>query len=61
MTGLRSKIGEKKYFSEYKKMHTVKNDFSSPRPHEYTVEGSLPSEFDWRNVNGTSYVTKSLN
>lgn len=33
----------------------------SPLPHTYTPSGSLPNEFDWRNVNGINYVTTNLN
>ncbi|KAG6554918.1 hypothetical protein Mapa_003502 [Marchantia paleacea] len=33
----------------------------SKRPHEYLDMTTLPEYFDWRNVNGTSYVTKDLN
>jgi len=60
-TGLRSEILEGKYRSEYKKLHTVKNSFSKPRPHEYTSLESLPDSFDWGNVNGTSFLTRNLN
>ncbi len=41
--------------------HTVKNDYTSPLPYEYIQEDDLPESFSWGNVNGTSYLTKSLN
>lgn len=33
----------------------------SPLPHEYVDMSSLPDDFTWMNVSGTSYLTKSLN
>jgi cathepsin X len=33
----------------------------SPLPHTYIQAAELPREFDWRNVNGVSYVTTDLN
>jgi hypothetical protein len=33
----------------------------SPRPHEYISAADLPDNFDWRNVDGVSYVTQALN
>jgi cathepsin X len=33
----------------------------SPLPHTYISEASLPANFDWRNVNGTNFVTVDLN
>lgn len=33
----------------------------SPRPHEYLKASDLPKEFDWRDVNGTSWVTVTRN
>jgi len=33
----------------------------SPLPHEYMNLASLPANLDWRNVNGSSFVTKDLN
>ncbi|KAL3690766.1 hypothetical protein R1sor_004417 [Riccia sorocarpa] len=33
----------------------------SKRPHEYLDLSTLPEFWDWRNVNGTNYVTKELN
>jgi cathepsin X len=51
------------YRSEFIELpgHTVKNDYTSPLPHEYIDVSALPQSFDWGNVNGTSYITKSLN
>lgn len=33
----------------------------TPEPHTYLDASSLPSFFDWRNVNGTNYCSKVLN
>jgi len=33
----------------------------SARPHTYLKANDLPENFDWRNVNGRSYVTTDLN
>jgi cathepsin X len=41
--------------------HTILNDYTSPLPFEYIQEDDLPASFTWGNVNGTSYLTKSLN
>jgi cathepsin X len=51
------------YQSEYKVLpgHKVKNSYSLPLPHEYVKASDLPTVWDWSNINGTSYVTKSLN
>jgi len=35
--------------------------FSAPRPHSFLKAVHLPASFDWSDVNGTSYVTHSLN
>jgi len=40
-------------------MHTVANKFTSPLPKDYATE--IPESFNWGDVNGTSYLTKSLN
>lgn len=39
----------------------VHNSYSTPLPHEYVSAAALPEAFDWSNVNGVSYLTKSLN
>jgi len=41
--------------------HTRKNFITSPLPHTYLTTTSLPDSFTWANVNGTSYITHSLN
>mmetsp|Transcript_8964 Transcript_8964/g.10723 ORF Transcript_8964/g.10723 Transcript_8964/m.10723 type:complete len:355 (-) Transcript_8964:75-1139(-) len=41
--------------------HTVQNDYTSPLPYTYINQEDLPDEFNWANIDGTSYVTHSLN
>jgi hypothetical protein len=41
--------------------HTVENDYHLPLPETYVAEQDLPLSFYWGNVNGVSYLTKSLN
>jgi hypothetical protein len=41
--------------------HTKLNQFVSPLPYTYINANKLPSSFSWDNVNGTHYLTKSLN
>jgi len=41
--------------------HKVPNNYTSPLPYTYIHLGDLPDNFDWGNVNGTSYLTSSLN
>eukprot|EP01063_Lacrimia_lanifica_P016180 TRINITY_DN227_c0_g3_i3.p1 TRINITY_DN227_c0_g3~~TRINITY_DN227_c0_g3_i3.p1 ORF type:complete len:339 (+),score=149.91 TRINITY_DN227_c0_g3_i3:69-1085(+) len=36
-------------------------DVSSPLPHTYVADSDLPESFTWGDVNGTSFLTKSLN
>jgi hypothetical protein len=40
-------------------MHTVPEKISSPLPETYVKD--LPESFNWGDINGTSYLTKSLN
>lgn len=44
-----------------KEGHQVLNDYSNPLPFEYIQEEDLPAEFNWADVDGKSYLTKSLN
>jgi C1A family cysteine protease len=46
--------------SEYIKMN-VEQKILTKQPHEYLDMSTIPEYFDWRDVNGTSYVTKDLN
>ena len=41
--------------------HQVENNFHSPLPYTYVDPDHLPKSFRWDNVNGRSYVTRSLN
>jgi len=41
--------------------HTEKENYHSPLPHTYIREEDLPDNWDWRNVDGESYTTHSLN
>jgi hypothetical protein len=52
-----------RYPSEFSRMqgHTVTDSYHSPLPHTYIDANDLPISFSWDNVNGTSYLTKSLN
>ena len=43
------------------KGHTKLEDYTSPLPYTYISESDLPKDFFWGNVNGTSYLTHSLN
>jgi len=51
------------YRSEYRSMPGRHERFHlrSPLPHTYTDFSRLPKEFNWASVNGTSYVTRTLN
>lgn len=51
------------YQSEFKHMegHTLMQDYVLPMPHEYLGDSKLPANFNWANVNGTSYLTRMLN
>jgi cathepsin X len=54
---------EARRFNEVKIMpkHTKKGDFHSPLPSTYVDVNALPPSWDWGNMNGEDYVTKSLN
>jgi len=41
--------------------HTVKRVVTEPEPFEYVDMANLPTDVDWRNVNGRSLITKDLN
>lgn len=41
--------------------HKILTDHHSPLPIDYIDPSSLPSSFNWANVNGTSYLTHVLN
>jgi len=49
--------------SEYKILegHKIQNDFQSPLPYTYISKEDLPDEFSWGNINGTSFLTHSMN
>jgi len=36
-------------------------DYSLPLPHTYIKESELPADFTWADVNGSSFVTRTLN
>lgn len=48
-------------FKQILPSHDKRESVSSPRPHEYIDAVDLPDAFNWANVNGVSYLTKSLN
>ena len=50
-----------KYYSELLEDSDVESDYTSPLPVDYIDPKILPKSFDWRNVSGISYLTKSLN
>ena len=56
-------VEEEFHFNEFVMLlgHTVKNDHTSPLPHEYIDDKDVPMNWDWRNVDGKSYLTKMLN
>lgn len=41
--------------------HTKRSSVISPLPHTYLLEEEIPDNWDWNNVDGKSYLTKSLN
>jgi len=59
--GLQSAFGER--FNEIKILenHKQREFIKSPLPHTYIDASDLPDAFTWSNVNGTSFLTHSLN
>jgi cathepsin X len=53
--------GQSAYQSEFVKTRTNEIHVTSPLPDTYLSVEDLPDTMDWRNVNGTSFVTKSIN
>ena len=51
------------YKSEFKIMpdHTIFNDYEKPVPSTYLNSNYLPGTFTWADIDGVSYLTKSLN
>lgn len=41
--------------------HTIEDDYSIPLPSSYINSRELPKSFSWRNVDGWSFLTKSVN
>lgn len=58
-----SSFASAKRYNEIKILdgHNVKEDITSPLPHSYVMGTALPDSFTWGDVNGVSYLTKSLN
>eukprot|EP00816_Leptocylindrus_hargravesii_P004826 CAMPEP_0196801718 /NCGR_PEP_ID=MMETSP1362-20130617/1487_1 /TAXON_ID=163516 /ORGANISM="Leptocylindrus danicus, Strain CCMP1856" /LENGTH=388 /DNA_ID=CAMNT_0042172807 /DNA_START=27 /DNA_END=1193 /DNA_ORIENTATION=+ len=58
-----SKSSTYEYKSEYKLLsgHDVREDVTSPLPHTYIDGAALPEAFSWGDVDGVSYLTRSLN
>ena len=51
--------GEYKVMEEHKVVNHTEGNFV--HNHAYLGSRELPASFDWRNIDGVSYVTKSLN
>jgi len=56
-------VEEEFHFNEFVMLpgHTVKNDHTSPLPHEYVDDKDVPMNWNWGNVDGKSMLTKTLN
>lgn len=62
-SGIVSAADEQQHFNFIKVMedHKVFDDYRSPLPYTYINEDDLPDDFNWGNVDGKSYLTKTLN
>jgi len=49
------------YHNEIKKRQLLKTNFSTIQPYEYINVSAIPLNWDWNDINGTSYLTKVLN
>ena len=55
-------VATAEYFSEIKiREDAVHSNFMSALPHTYIGADELPDSFNWGDVDGKSYLTKSLN
>merc|ERR1711862_333370 len=56
-------ITSTKKFNEFKELegHKIKNDYISPLPHTYLSGEDMPEEFSWGDIDGVSYLTRTLN
>ena len=64
INGAVADIGSQQNFYEYSELledFDVESDVRSPLPIDYIDPKLLPVSFDWKNVSGISYLTKSLN
>jgi len=63
LLGYRNVLANTRFFGDSElvnmPLHDVKEVVRSPRAHEYVKK--VPETWDWRNVNGTSYVTVMRN
>jgi len=46
---------------ERRRNHKRINDYSKPLPYTYVHADTVPNEFSWNDVNGTSFLTRALN
>lgn len=58
LTGLSGKVWTEEQMREH---GVVVEDRSLPTPAEYINTADLPASYDWGNMSGVSYLTKSLN
>lgn len=60
---VRNVASSTRHYSKIKHLpgHRVENNYHLPLPHTYIGPEELPDNFDWTNMNGTSYLTRMLN